>query len=76
MKIPPAERCPSKGTLFDVSGSVDNIDFDGSSGDNVSFTWKIDNFYTLLCTMKSETFLIGDLRRQILLYPKGRETVD
>lgn len=25
--------------------------------------------------MKSETFLIGDLRRQILLYPKGRETV-
>ncbi|XP_040364398.1 uncharacterized protein LOC112173256 isoform X2 [Rosa chinensis] len=77
MKIPLAEPCPSEGTPLFISGSVDNMDSNGSSGDNVSITWKIDNFSTLLCIKKySDTFLTGQLRWRILLFPNGRESVD
>ncbi|KAM5549677.1 hypothetical protein ABKV19_000882 [Rosa sericea] len=69
-----AEPCPSKGISLDVAGSVDDIDFDGSSVHKVSFTWKIYNFSS--CGKEySETFLTGDLRWRMLMYPKGN-TVD
>ncbi|KAL6219032.1 hypothetical protein ACLB2K_012239 [Fragaria x ananassa] len=73
MKIPQAEPCQSKGAPLDV----DNAESLASSDDNVSFTWKIDNFSALLCTKKyPDTLLTGQLRWRILLYPKGRGTVD
>lgn len=61
-------QCHFAGILLDVSGSGDDIDFNRSSGDNVSCTWKIDNFSSF-CKQYSETFLIGDLRWYFLASP-------
>lgn len=53
--------CYIAGNSHDVGGSAHDIDFNGSSVDKVSFTWKICNFLSR-GKEYSETFLTDDLR--------------